>query len=146
MGLRQRHANKLRITDVHSSWTTSSANFSARCKRDLENGMRLLDRSQLRLEKYLAIRRVSDPDGRLFVTLDGLPVITLQLMSALKEARIERKSFDEKYSVDSLRRFFAVNALAMESEVFEVARNMGTSVQMIQELLREAGHAGRLGR
>jgi hypothetical protein len=28
--------------------------------------------------------------------------------------------------------------------VFEVARNMGTSVQIIQELLRKAGHADRV--
>jgi hypothetical protein len=49
------------------------------------------------------------------------------------EAGIERNSFGEKYSVYSLRHFYAVNALRNGVGVFEVARNMGTSVQMIQE-------------
>ena len=56
-----------------------------------------------------------------------------QLNSALKAAGIERSSFGEKYSVYSLRHFYAVNALRNGVGVFEVARNMGTSVQMIQE-------------
>ena len=55
------------------------------------------------------------------------------LTSALREANIERNSFGEKYSVYSLQHFYAVNALRNGIGVFGVARNMGTSVQMIQE-------------
>jgi hypothetical protein len=36
-------------------------------------------------------------------------------------------------SIYSLRHFYAVNALRNGVGVFEVARNMGTSVQIIQE-------------
>jgi hypothetical protein len=54
-----------------------------------------------------------------------------QLDAALKEARIERTVL-VKYSV-WLRHFYAVNALRNGVGVFEVARNMGTSVQIIQE-------------
>jgi site-specific recombinase XerD len=88
-----------------------------------------------RLDKYLAVRRADNPGGLLFVMPDGSPIVTLidQLTSALKEAEIERNSFGEKYSVYSLRHFYAVNALRNGIGVFEVARNMGTSVQMIQE-------------
>jgi site-specific recombinase XerD len=88
-----------------------------------------------RLDKYLAKRRAEAPGGLLFVMPDGLPIVTLidQLTSALKEAGIDRNSFGEKYSVYSLRHFYAVNALRNGIGVFEVARNMGTSVQMIQE-------------
>jgi site-specific recombinase XerD len=88
-----------------------------------------------RLNKFLAVRRTADPGGLLFVMPDGSPIVTLidQLTSALKEAGIERNSFGEKYSVYSLRHFYAVNALRSGIGVFEVARNMGTSVQMIQE-------------
>jgi len=50
----------------------------------------------------------------------------------LTEAGIERNSFGEKYSVYSLRHFYAVNALQNGAGV-EVTRNMGTSVQMVQE-------------
>jgi hypothetical protein len=66
---------------------------------------------------------------------DGSKVISLidQLDAALREADIERSSFGEKYSVYSLRHFYAVNALRNGIGVFEVARNMGTSVQMSQD-------------
>jgi hypothetical protein len=56
-----------------------------------------------------------------------------QLDAALKEPRLQRNSFGEKYSIYSLRHFYAVQALRNGIGVFEVARNMGTSVQVIQE-------------
>ena len=46
---------------------------------------------------------------------------------------MQTNSFGEKYSIYSLRHFYAVNALRNGIGVFEVARNMGTSVQIIQE-------------
>ena len=66
---------------------------------------------------------------------DGSQIVTLidQLNAALKEAGIERNRFGEKYSLYSLRHFYAVMRLRNGIGVFEVARNMGTSVQMIQE-------------
>ena len=66
---------------------------------------------------------------------DGSEVITLidQFSAALKQAGIQKNSFGEKYSIYSLRHFYAVNALRKGVGVFEVARNMGTSVQIIQE-------------
>src|ERR1700757_363729 len=66
-----------------------------------------------------------------FVTSGESPIVPLidQMNAALKEAGIERSSF-EKYTVYSLR---AVNALRNGVGVFEVARKMGTSGQMIQE-------------
>jgi integrase len=83
----------------------------------------------------LTKRRAEEPGGLLFVMPDGSQIVTLidQLNSALKEAGIQTSSFGEKYSVYSLRHFYAVNALRNGVGVFEVARNMGTSVQMIQE-------------
>ena len=66
---------------------------------------------------------------------NGSRIVTLidSLDAALREAGFERNSFGEKYSVYSLRHFYAVNALRNGVGVFEVARNMGTSVQIIQE-------------
>ncbi len=66
---------------------------------------------------------------------DGSRIVTLidQLDAALKEAGLQRNSFGEKYSIYSFRHFYAVNALRNGVGVFEVARNMGTSVQIIQE-------------
>lgn len=49
------------------------------------------------------------------------------------DAAGERSTFGEKYPVYRLRHFYAVNALRHGLGVFEVARNMGTSVEIIQE-------------
>jgi len=50
----------------------------------------------------------------------------------LKQAGITHNSHGEKYSLYSLRRWYAITYLRKGFGVFEVARNMGTSVQMIQ--------------
>jgi site-specific recombinase XerD len=103
------------------------------------------------LDKYLAKRRAEDPAGLLFVMPAGSRIASLidQLNAALKEAGIERSSFGEKYSIYSLRHFYAVNALRNGVGVFEVARNMGTSLQIIQEYYGKqatpAAFATRLG-
>lgn len=82
---------------------------------------------------------------------DKSRIVTLidQLNAALREANSERNSFGEKYSIYSLRHFYAVNALRNGIGVFEVARNMGTSVQIIQEYYGKrataAAFATRLG-
>ena len=66
---------------------------------------------------------------------DGSTVVTLidQFNAALNEAGVQRSSFGQKYTPYSLRHFYAVMALRSGVGVFEVARNMGTSVQMIQQ-------------
>jgi integrase len=82
---------------------------------------------------------------------DGSQVISLidQLDAAPQEARISKSSFGEKFSVYSLRHFYAVNALRNGIGVFEVARNMGTSVQIVQDYYGKqataAAFATRLG-
>jgi hypothetical protein len=88
-----------------------------------------------RLDKLLTKRRAENPDGRLLALPDGPRIVTLidSLDAALKEANLQKNSFGEKYSIYSFRRFYAVNALRNGIGVFEVARNMGTSVQIIQE-------------
>ena len=136
-GIRTGEANKLRVTDVHSFIDDKQRkNFRlvVRGKTGERDGI-FRSVAAKRLDKFLAIRRAADPGGLLFVMPDGSPITTLidQLTSALREAGIERSSFGEKYSVYSLRHFYAVNALRNGVGVFEVARNMGTSVQMIQE-------------
>jgi integrase len=82
----------------------------------------------------LAKRVGEDPNNFLFAMSDGSKLNTLidQLNAALKQAGIERNSLGEKYALYSLRHFYAVNALRNGIGVFEVARNMGTSVQMIR--------------
>jgi len=83
----------------------------------------------------LTERRAKNPDGRLLAMPDESRIVTLTdtLDSALRAIELQRNSFGEKYSIYSFRHFYAVNALRNGIGVFEVARNMGTSVQIIQE-------------
>ena len=136
-GIRTGEANKLKVTDVHSFVDDKLRKNFRLVVRGKTGERDAIVRSVAakRLDKYLAKRRTEEPGGLLFVMPDGSSIVTLidQLTSALKEAGIERNSFGEKYSVYSLRHFYAVNALRNGVGVFEVARNMGTSIQMIQE-------------
>ena len=130
-------ANKLKIRDVHPFKDEKGRNNFRLVVRGKTGERDAILRSVAakRLDKYLTKRRVDEPAGLLFASPVGSQIISLidQLNSALREAGIERNSFGEKYSAYSLRHFYAVNALRNGVGVFEVARNMGTSVQMIQE-------------
>jgi integrase len=136
-GIRPGEANNLNVRDVHlfrDEKGRSNYRLVVRGKTGERDAI-VRSVAAKRLDKYLTKRRAEDPSGLLFVMPDGSRISSLidQLGAALKEAGIEKSSFGEKYSVYSLRHFYAVNALRNGVGVFEVARNMGTSVQMIQE-------------
>jgi integrase len=136
-GIRTGEANNLNVRDVHP-FTDEKGRKNFRLVVRGKTGERdaiLRSVAAKRLDKYLTKRRKEDPDDLLFVMPDGSKIITLidQLNAALRGAGVERSSFNEKYTVYSLRHFYAVNTLRNGVGVFEVARNMGTSVQMIQE-------------
>jgi integrase len=136
-GMRPGEAHKVRVHDVHpfrDERGRKNYRLIVRGKTG-ERDVILRSVAAKRLDKYLAKRRSEDAQGFLFIMPDGSQVLSQidQLNAALKEAGIEKSSFGEKYSVYSLRHFYAVNALRNGIGVFEVARNMGTSVQMIQE-------------
>jgi integrase len=104
-----------------------------------------------RLDKILTNREGEHRDNFLFSMPDGSKVITLidQFKASLEEAGVRTNGFGEKYALYSLRHFYAVMALRNGIGVFEVARNMGTSVQMIQQYYGKqataAAFATRLG-
>jgi integrase len=136
-GIRPGEANNLNVRDVHL-FRDEKGRSNYRLVVTGKTGERdaiVRSVAAKRLDKYLTKRRAEDPSGLLFVMPDGSRISSLidQLGAALKEAGIEKSSFGEKYSVYSLRHFYAVNALRNGVGVFEVARNMGTSVQIIQE-------------
>ena len=136
-GIRTGEANNLKVRDVHpfkDEKRRSNYRLVVRGKTGERDAI-VRSATAKRLDKFLAKRRAEDPGGYLLAMPDGSRIITLidQLNSALKEANLQKSSFGEKYSVYSLRHFYAVNALRNGIGVFEVARNMGTSVQMIQE-------------
>jgi site-specific recombinase XerD len=136
-GLRPGEANDLNVRDVHpfkDEKDRSNYRFVVRGKTG-ERDVIIRSAAAKRIDKLLTKRRAENPAGRLLAMPDDSRIVTLidQLDAALKEARLQKSSFGEKYSIYSFRHFYAVNALRNGVGVFEVARNMGTSVQIIQE-------------
>lgn len=83
------------------------------------------------------VRRKAEGAGQndyLFVMPSGRKIITLgdQFNAVLEAGKIVTNTFDEKFTLYSLRHLYAVQALRKGISVFAVARNMGTSVEVIQ--------------
>ena len=86
------------------------------------------------IERLLARRPDIKADDWLFAMSDGSQIITLidQFNVVLKLAGIEHNSFGDKYTLYSLRHFYATQALNNNVPIYAVARNMGTSVKIIE--------------
>lgn len=87
------------------------------------------------IDRVMARKSDPRPDDWFFAMRSGGRIISLidQLDKVLKLAEIERNAVGDKFSLYSLRHFYAVMALRGGLGVFDIARNMGTSVQMIQQ-------------
>lgn len=71
----------------------------------------------------------------LFRMVDGKRVITLidQFKALLKLCGLEKNRYGEEYTLYSLRHFYATHMLRRgKASVFDIARNMGTSVQIVE--------------
>jgi integrase len=80
-------------------------------------------------------RKRAEHDNWLFRMADGNKIITLidQFNAVLKRANITYNAEGEKFTLYSLRHFYAVQMLRKgKVNAFDVARNMGTSVQIIE--------------
>jgi integrase len=83
----------------------------------------------------LADERGEKMNDYLFKMVDGTKIITLidQFNVLLEREGLTYSADGEKYSLYSLRHFYAVHMLRKgRANVFDIARNMGTSVQIIE--------------
>ena len=135
-GMRVGEANNLRIKDVQpftDGLGRKNYRFIVRGKtgeRDVIPRticVRYVDRMLARREKPKA-------DEWLFAMKTGTKVITLidQFDKVIDAAGMRTNSQGEKFSLYSLRHFYAVMGLRGGIGIYDIARNMGTSVQMIQ--------------
>lgn len=79
-------------------------------------------------------RKQEDKGDWFFCMYDGNKIITLidQFQVVLKRVNMLQNSRGEQYTLYSLRHFYAVNAIRRRIPIFDIARNMGTSVQIIE--------------
>lgn len=79
-------------------------------------------------------RKTDNKADWFFRMIDGNKIITLidQFQAFLKDLGILENRYGEAYTLYSLRHFYAVRMLTRNVPVFDIARNMGTSVQNIE--------------
>ena len=98
---------------------------------------RVMRRNQMQphFQGKIKVKRKKDNKAEWFFRmLDGNQVITLidSFQALLKELGIEQNRYGERYTLYSLRHFYAVRMLHKNVPVWDIARNMGTSVQNIE--------------
>jgi integrase len=86
-------------------------------------------------ERMRALNATNEPGDYIFRMKGGSKIITLidQFQRVLESANIALNGDGERYTLYSLRHFYAVRFLRKGVPVWDIARNMGTSVKMIQD-------------
>jgi integrase len=135
-GMRVGEANSLRFRDVQpfkDGAGRRNYRFVVRGKTGERDVIPRADAAQY-VDRVLERNKEAKPDDYFFAMKGGTKIITLadQFDKVLEIGEIERNSHGEKFSLYSLRHFYAVQALRKGIGVFDIARNMGTSVQIIQ--------------
>ncbi len=135
-GLRVGEANSLKIKNV-IAFTDDAGRANYRLIVSGKTGEReVIPRANAAkfIKRALDRRAGASSDELLFIMPEGSRVLTLidQFNAVLSEAGITHNSHGHKYTLYSLRHFYAVMALRKGVDVFALARNMGTSVQIIQ--------------
>ena len=135
-GMRVGEANNLKIRDVETfEDDLGRRNYRFKVKgKTGERDVILRASAAKSVDRLLGRKKGVKPNDWLFAMANGSKVITLidQFDAVLKLADIVHNSHGDKYTLYSLRHFYAVLSLRRGIGVFDVARNMGTSVQMIQ--------------
>lgn len=81
-------------------------------------------------------RKVDSRNGEWFSAMyDGSKIITLidQFQTVLKAINLLENRYGERYTLYSLRHFYAVSRIRKRIPIYDIAANMGTSVQMIEQ-------------
>jgi integrase len=135
-GLRVGEANSLKLRDVIAfKDDVGRANYQLTVSGKTGERVVIPRANAAKFIKRVLARRIgASSDELLFVMPDGVRIVTLadQFNAVLTEVGISHNSKGHKYTLYSLRHFYAVMALRKGVDVFALARNMGTSVQVIQ--------------
>jgi integrase len=138
-GMRVGEANSLRVRDVEplaDSDGRQTIQFNVRGKTGARAVVPHIDVKAV-IDALLERRGDADGDGDefLFAMPDGSKIITLadQFNAVLDRHNLTRNSSGEKFTLYSLRHFYAVRAITRDVDIYVIARNMGTSVAIIEQ-------------
>lgn len=136
--MRVGEANNLKVRDIHQFVDRHSRinyRFLVRGKTG-ERDVIPVASVVPHVERVLAQKdEKPDPDAWFFAMSGGSKIISLadQFAAVLKLAQRQTSSNGECFSLYSLLHYYAVMALRDGIGIYDVARNMGTSVEMIQQ-------------
>lgn len=137
-GMRVGEANELRVRDVEAITDSDgrpNVQFHVRGKTGARVVVPHIDAK--RIVEDLAARRADTwkDDDYLFAMPHGGKIISLadQFNAFMAKAGMIRNSAGEKYTLYSLRHFYAVRAIQRDVDVYTIARNMGASVAIIEQ-------------
>lgn len=136
-GIRVGEANALKIRDVQAikdDVGRENIQFSVRGKTGARTVVPHIDVKGI-VANLLARRPDHKPDDWLFAMPDGSKVESLrdQFDKLLEVSKLTFNAAGAKHSLYSLRHFYAVRSIARDIDIYTIARNMGTSVQMIEQ-------------
>lgn len=137
-GMRVGEANNLKIRDV-MRFTDKEGRINYRFVVRGKTGMRdIIPIASIAEYVEAVLKRKGekpDPDAWFFTMPKGGKIISLadQFATLLEFGRVRKSADGENFTLYSLRHYYAVMALRKGIGVYNVARNMGTSVQMIEQ-------------
>lgn len=135
-GIRVGEANHLRVSDV-VPFVDALGRHNVELHVTGKTGSRVVI-PRVAVAKYvsrvLALRDNHSAHDLVFVMQDGGAIITLidQFNTVLDRAGITHNSSGDKFTLYSLRHFYAVMSIRAGIDIYMIARNMGTSVAMIE--------------
>ena len=136
-GIRVGEANNLRVRDV-VPFKDQKGRANVQLHVNGKTGQRVVI-PRVAVAHYVnrVLKLRGNPAARdwLFAMVDGSQVHSLaeQFNAVLAQAKITHNSSGEKYTLYSLRHFYAVQAIRNNINIHTIAANMGTSVEIIQE-------------
>lgn len=105
--------------------------------RVFERNVRRRLEEEIKARTTRSPKRIVDSKGQewFFTMYDGSKVITLidQFQKVLQSINLLENRYGERFTLYSLRHFYAVNRIRKGIPIYDIAANMGTSVQMIEQ-------------
>jgi len=135
-GMRTGEANNLTVRDVER-FTDSQGRENVRLHVRGKTGSRVVIpkvEAAACISRWMETRNQAEASEYLFCMRDGGRIITLldQFDKVLQRAGLRTGADGANYTLYSLRHYYAVSAINAGLDVYTIARNMGTSVQMIE--------------
>jgi integrase len=136
-GMRIGEANELRVGDIAATTDKKGRKIYELNVKAGKTGNRpvtLRAHATKYIDRLLERNPDKKPTDYLFSMKDGTKIKTLseQFDKVLDIAGIKTNAHGEKFSLYSLRHYYAVGAIRRDISHFTIASNMGTSVQMIE--------------